>query len=75
VWGASQPYDMVGNTVTRIGRTSRGREAETAARGDGGKSWVKVTGGFPAGELGRIGLNYAPSNPRLIWSFKSLLFV
>lgn len=26
MWGASQPYDMVGNTVTRIGRTSRGRE-------------------------------------------------
>ncbi len=31
---------------------------------DAGKTWTKVGGGIPnMGELGRIGLNYAPSNP------------
>ena len=34
---------------------------------DAGKTWAKVQGGFPQGQgeigLGRIGLNYAPSNP------------
>lgn len=35
---------------------------------DGGKNWLKVNGGFPAGELGRIGLNYAPSNPSVIYA-------
>lgn len=28
---------------------------------DAGKTWTKVGGGFPSGDLGRIGLNYAPS--------------
>ncbi len=36
---------------------------------DGGKTWAKVAGGFPnQGELGRIGLNYAPSNPSIIYA-------
>ena len=36
---------------------------------DGGKSFSKVGGGFPAfGDLGRIGLNYAPSNPSIIYA-------
>jgi len=36
---------------------------------DAGKTWVKVGGGFPnPGELGRIGLNYAPSNPSVVYA-------
>lgn len=36
---------------------------------DAGKTWAKVQGGFPnQGELGRIGLNYAPSNPSIIYA-------
>src|SRR5215472_11640724 len=35
---------------------------------DAGKTWVKAGGGFPGGELGRIGLNYAPSNPSIIYA-------
>ncbi len=35
---------------------------------DAGKTWTAVRGGFPTGELGRIGLNYAPSNPSMIYA-------
>ncbi len=35
---------------------------------DGGKTWTKAGSGFPSGELGRIGLNYAPSNPSIIYA-------
>ena len=35
---------------------------------DAGKTWTKVSGGFPTGDLGRIGLNYAPSNPNMIYA-------
>ncbi len=35
---------------------------------DAGKSWTAVRGGFPTGELGRIGLNYAPSNPDVLYA-------
>ncbi|HYL79064.1 MAG TPA: glycosyl hydrolase, partial [Bryobacteraceae bacterium] len=35
---------------------------------DAGKTWNKVTGGIPQGELGRIGLAYAPSNPSTIYA-------
>ncbi|MDR3698835.1 MAG: glycosyl hydrolase [Candidatus Sulfopaludibacter sp.] len=39
---------------------------------DAGKTWTKVQGGFPQGQgeigLGRIGLNYAPSNPKIIYA-------
>ncbi len=35
---------------------------------DAGKTWTKAAGGFPAGELGRIGLAYAPSNPSIIYA-------
>src|SRR5437763_473132 len=35
---------------------------------DAGKAWTQVRGGFPIGELGRIGLNYAPSNPSIIYA-------
>ena len=35
---------------------------------DAGKTWSRVAGGFPGGELGRIGLNHAPSNPSVIYA-------
>jgi photosystem II stability/assembly factor-like uncharacterized protein len=35
---------------------------------DAGKTWTKVAGGFPNGDLGRIGLNYAPSNPSMVYA-------
>src|SRR5215471_12000367 len=35
---------------------------------DAGKTWTKVTTGMPTGELGRIGLAYAPSNPSMIYA-------
>ena len=35
---------------------------------DAGKTWTKVGGGLPTGDLGRIGLNYAPSNPSMIYA-------
>jgi hypothetical protein len=36
---------------------------------DAGKTWTTVRGGFPTGgDLGRIGLNYAPSNPSIIYA-------
>jgi len=35
---------------------------------DAGKTWSRVTSGLPAGELGRIGMAYAPSNPSIIYA-------
>jgi photosystem II stability/assembly factor-like uncharacterized protein len=39
---------------------------------DAGKTWSQVRGGFPQGQgdigLGRIGLNYAPSNSKMIYA-------
>jgi photosystem II stability/assembly factor-like uncharacterized protein len=35
---------------------------------DAGNTWTKVTTGMPTGELGRIGLAYAPSNPSMIYA-------
>ncbi len=35
---------------------------------DAGKTWTQVRGGFPTGDLGRIGLNQAPANPSIIYA-------
>ena len=35
---------------------------------DGGKSWRKLKGGLPDGDLGRIGLASAPSDPHMIYA-------
>jgi len=35
---------------------------------DGGKSWRKLKGGLPDGDLGRIGLAAAPSDPHMIYA-------
>jgi len=36
---------------------------------DGGDTWEKITNGLPAGELGRIGLSFAPSNPKYVYAY------
>ena len=35
---------------------------------DAGKTWTAVRGGFPTGELGRIGLDRAPSRPNIVYA-------
>jgi photosystem II stability/assembly factor-like uncharacterized protein len=35
---------------------------------DGGTTWKKVKGGLPGGDLGRIGLTAAPSEPSMIYA-------
>ncbi len=35
---------------------------------DGGKTWRKITGDLPAGDLGRIGLAMAPSAPNVLYA-------
>jgi photosystem II stability/assembly factor-like uncharacterized protein len=45
-----------------------GPESALWRSNDAGKTWAKVTTGMPTGELGRIGLAYAPSNPSIIYA-------
>jgi photosystem II stability/assembly factor-like uncharacterized protein len=35
---------------------------------DGGKTWTKSQAGFPAGDLGRIGLTISPANPNVVYA-------
>jgi photosystem II stability/assembly factor-like uncharacterized protein len=35
---------------------------------DGGKTWRKIDGGLPAGDLGRIGLASAPTDPSTVYA-------
>ena len=35
---------------------------------DGGKTWKKITAGLPAGDLGRIGLAIAPTDPDIVYA-------
>jgi photosystem II stability/assembly factor-like uncharacterized protein len=35
---------------------------------DSGASWNKIMNGLPSGELGRIGLNYSPVNPDVLFA-------
>jgi photosystem II stability/assembly factor-like uncharacterized protein len=35
---------------------------------DGGKTWAKLTKGLPEGDLGRIGVRVAPSNPKTVYA-------
>ncbi len=35
---------------------------------DGGKTWNKVKGGFPQGELGRIGIARSPQRPEVLYA-------
>ena len=35
---------------------------------DGGATWNKMMSGLPGGDLGRIGLNYSPANPDILYA-------
>ncbi len=35
---------------------------------DGGKSWTKMSGGLPTGNIGRIGLAIYPQNPKVVYA-------
>ncbi|MFN7116980.1 MAG: glycosyl hydrolase [Saprospiraceae bacterium] len=35
---------------------------------DGGKTWAKANGGLPGGDVGRIGLAMAPSDPEVLYA-------
>jgi photosystem II stability/assembly factor-like uncharacterized protein len=35
---------------------------------DGGKQWIKLGGGLPAGRIGRIGLDIFTGNPRILYA-------
>lgn len=39
---------------------------------DAGKTWKKLTRGLPSGDVGRIGLGMAPSNPDIIYAIIEL---
>ncbi len=39
---------------------------------DGGKTWQKITKGLPGGDLGRIGIDVAPSSPNIIYAIVEL---
>jgi photosystem II stability/assembly factor-like uncharacterized protein len=45
-----------------------GPESAVHKSTDGGKTWRKLAGGLPGGELGRIGLAVAPSNPDVVYA-------
>ncbi len=51
-----------------FGMIHGGPESALWRSNDAGKTWTKVSGGFPQGDLGRIGLNYAPSNPSILYA-------
>lgn len=34
---------------------------------DGGTTWNKIMNGLPGGDIGRIGLNYSPANPDVLY--------
>ena len=35
---------------------------------DSGKTWIKLKGGLPTGEIGRIGLAIYPKNPKIVYA-------
>ncbi len=35
---------------------------------DGGANWTKIMNGLPSGDIGRIGLNYSPVNPDVLYA-------
>jgi photosystem II stability/assembly factor-like uncharacterized protein len=45
-----------------------GPESGLHKSSDGGKTWKKLAGGLPGGDLGRIGLAVAPSNPDVVYA-------
>ncbi|MBN1387327.1 MAG: hypothetical protein JW965_02715 [Bacteroidales bacterium] len=49
--------------------TNTGEGSGIYKTNDGGKSWKRLTNGFPAGEnVGRAGIAFAPSNPDIVYA-------
>lgn len=46
-----------------------GQESGIHRSTDGGDTWNRLRGGLPEGTLGRIGLDVAPSDPRVVYAF------
>ena len=47
---------------------SGGPESAMYISKDGGKTWDKVGGGFPSGDVGRIGMDISPANPDVLFA-------
>ena len=47
---------------------SGGPESAMYKSTDGGKHWDKVGGGFPGGDVGRIGMDISPANPDVLYA-------
>lgn len=45
-----------------------GPESALYRSDDGGDSWARVGGGFPEGELGRIGVTFCPGDPQVMYA-------
>ncbi len=45
-----------------------GPESALFKSSDGGATWKKLEGGFPTGDLGRIGIDVSPANPDYIYA-------
>ena len=48
--------------------TSGGPHSGLYKTTDGGDSWKEIRSGLPSGDLGRIGLDVAPSNPKVVYA-------
>ncbi len=46
-----------------------GPESALYKSSDGGATWRKITAGLPKGDLGRIGLAIAPTNPDIVYAW------
>ena len=50
------------------GFVSGGPESALYKSTDGGSTWHKLTNGLPSGDVGRIGIAFAPSNPDILYA-------
>ncbi|NER09383.1 Sortilin, neurotensin receptor 3 [Muriicola jejuensis] len=48
--------------------TSGGSNSALYKSTDGGNTWKKIHNGFPEGDLGRLGIAVAPSNPQVLYT-------
>lgn len=51
-----------------FGFVSGGPESALYKSTDGGANWNKLTNGLPGGDVGRIGISIAPSNPDVLYA-------
>ncbi|MCP4048011.1 MAG: glycosyl hydrolase, partial [Gammaproteobacteria bacterium] len=72
VISASNPDEIVASSYQRRRHVwtliNGGPQSGVHKTTDGGKTWRKLEGGLPGGDLGRIGLAAAPSAPGMIYA-------